>query len=480
MSALAAERLDVSSVHAASAAVANAFANWCFSSQDERADLLTQLARHLEQDREPLIRLAMDETSLGEQRLQGEFTRTVYQLDGFAQRLRDRRLIQAVDEPPVAGPPPAGHPRLQRVLVGVGPVAMFAASNFPFAFSVLGGDTASALAAGCTVVVRAHPGHPRLSRQVFATVQRVLSLQPQWHDLVTLVDGDSHEVGASLVRHPAICAVAFTGSFAGGNALSRIAGQRPRPIPFFGEMGSINPVVILPGAAQLTPDAAKELATSITASSGQMCTSPGVLLLLDERRSLEFVAHLGAALGQLPTHAMLTPGIRDNFDRGVARWESHDALTVHRSASAPAQAGAPVPMVGVAKGRDFIHSHALREEVFGPACLAVLCTDETEMLAALRAVEGSLTVTLWGLAPDQPRRNEFIQAAMSVGGRVLFGGVPTGVAVAEAQHHGGPWPSTTAPGYTAVGYNAVTRFLRPVALQGAPEWVDASLEASRA
>jgi len=436
----------------------------------QRAALLRGLAVALEGARDTLVPLADQETHLGPARLNGELDRTAFQLRGFAERLEAGAHLAFSEDAAVAGAPPAGRPRLARARVPVGPVAMFAASNFPFAFSVLGGDTASALAAGCPVVIKAHPGHPALSRATFDLAAAVVASQGLPAGTLQLVQGAGVAVGVALVRHPALEAVAFTGSYQGGAALQREANARPRPIPFYGELGSINPVVALPNAlAANGPALATTLAGSITLGCGQFCTSPGVVIVQDDDASRAFVRQLAEALAPARPHAMLHAGIRAHFEAGAARVQAHAG--VRTLVAGDAAAATPQPRLYATDAATFIASEALREEVFGPSALVVTTRSFDETLAVLRAVQGSLTVTLWGADADTPGHRRLVRAAQAVAGRVLFAGVPTGVAVTAAQQHGGPWPSSTAAFTTSVGYAAMERFLRPVALQDAPPWL---------
>ncbi|MGO4328973.1 aldehyde dehydrogenase (NADP(+)) [Cupriavidus sp. 2TAF22] len=457
------------------AAASAASADWAASTGATRARLLRGLAEALEAGRERLIPLADRETALGTARLNGELDRTAFQLRGFADVAEQGAVFAVQDDAAVAGAPPAGRPRLTRVRVPLGPVAMFAASNFPFAFSVLGGDTASALAAGCPVVVKAHPAHPELSRQTAALAREVMANQKLPAGLIGFVEGAAIATGVQLVQADAIAAVAFTGSFVGGTALARIAAQRPRPIPFFGELGSVNPVIVLPPA--LRGDAtelAQTLAGSICQGSGQFCTSPGVILVPKDAAGDAFVDALATQLAGLTPHAMLTPGIRHAFDKGTARWGQ--AAGVRPLVADVANADAtPRPYLAQTDAATFIANTGLHEEVFGAAALVVRTDAPSQVIDMLRAVGGSLTVTLWGVdagtgAPDAATL-ALVRAASQVAGRVLFAGVPTGVAVTAAQHHGGPFPASTAPATTSVGYAALDRFLRPVALQDAPAWL---------
>ncbi|WP_223508901.1 MULTISPECIES: aldehyde dehydrogenase (NADP(+)) [unclassified Pseudomonas] len=448
-------------------------AQWAASSAEQRIALLNGLAEALFADANRLALLANEETNLGIPRLLSELERTCFQLRGFAQQVAERRPFRVVDDAATPGVPPYGRPHVMKTLVPLGPVAMFSASNFPFAFSVLGGDTASALAAGCTVVVKAHSGHPRLSREVFFLAQRVLRELKLESGVIQFVEGAGHEVGVGLVRHPHIKAVAFTGSYQGGTALWREANARETPIPFYGELGSINPVVILPAALEHNPtELGMTLSKSIEFGCGQICTSPGVVVLFEGERSEAFVAGLSEGMQTHRHHLMLTPGMKHNFVEGVHRIKSVQGVDIVLDSLSTEDAQVPpTSFLARTTGANFIHHAELREEVFGPACLIVSVQTHEEILKVLRCIGGSLTTTIWGLEEDTVQNREILRAASQVAGRVLFSGVPTGVAICRAQVHGGPWPSSTMPLSTSVGYAALERFLRPIALQGAPEWV---------
>lgn len=458
-------------IDAAVLGAAAAAAAWASAGGIARAALLECLASALETSREELVSLADRETALGVQRLNGELDRTAFQLRRFSSLCRAGVPFEAVDDPAVGGAPPAGHSPMRRLRVPLGPVAMYAASNFPFAFSVLGGDTASALAAGCPVVIKAHPGHPALSRRTWSLAQSVLAGLDLPNGLIGFVQGASPAVGLALVRHPAIAAAAFTGSTRGGIALWKEAQARAVPIPFFGELGAINPVLVWPAAQ--TDALADALAASISLGCGQFCTNPGVIVLLKGPDTAAFQARLASALAQQQPHPMLTAGMREAFVAGRQRQLAHGAKALLQEADT---AQAPRPFLAEVPATSFIAEPELREEVFGPSSLVVHAASVAEAADALRAIGGSLTVTLHGVT-DDPEGRAALQAAMAVAGRVLFAGVPTGVAVTTAQQHGGPWPATTAPHTTSVGDAALDRFLRPVCLQDAPDWVWRTLPA---
>jgi acyl-CoA reductase-like NAD-dependent aldehyde dehydrogenase len=450
---------------------AQAFETWRCSDGDTRATLLDGLATALEADREGLVAVADTETGLGLVRLNGELDRTAFQLRRFARLARTGEAFRFTDDPAVAGAPPVGHPAMVRMRVPLGPVAMFSASNFPFAFSVLGGDTASALAAGCTVVVKAHNGHLHLSNRVYTLVQQVLRQQGVHDGVLQMVQGPGHQIGVGLVQHPLIAAGAFTGSTRGGSALQAAARARSRPIPFYGELGSINPVVATPQALQQGGSAlAQTLAVSITLGCGQFCTNPGLLVFQRSTESQVFVQALTDALRTQQPHVMLTQGMRQALDAGThAQLNAGAQALLHE----PVADRAPRPFLAEVDAATFLAQHALREEVFGPASLIVWTDSVAQTLEVLRAIGGSLTVTLWGMEHDTADNRQLVRAATAIAGRVLFAGVPTGVAVTAAQQHGGPWPSSTEPMSTSVGDAALERFLRPVALQDVPAWLQA-------
>jgi NADP-dependent aldehyde dehydrogenase len=446
-----------------------AFDHWQATDGATRAGLLNALAGALEQDREKLVELADAETGLGLPRLNGELDRTAFQLRRFATIAQNGGAFAFTDDPAVAGGPPAGHPAMMRVRMPLGPVAMFSASNFPFAFSVLGGDTASALAAGCSVVVKAHSGHLHTSGRVFGLARQVIAALGLPEGLIQMVQGAGSQVGVALIQHPLIAAGAFTGSTRGGAALRDAARARARPIPFYGELGSINPVVATPAALSKGGDAlVQTLAGSITLGCGQFCTNPGLLVLQRSPESHAFVAALTQALQAIQPHAMLTKGMRQALDQGTAAQLAAGARALLNT---PVSDICPKPFLAEVDAATFIENHQLQEEVFGPASLIVWTDSAQQTLHVLQAVGGTLTVTFWGADNDTPEVRRLVRGAMAIAGRVLFAGVPTGVAVTAAQQHGGPWPSSTEPMTTSVGDAALDRFLRPVSLQDMPAWL---------
>ncbi|MRX42235.1 aldehyde dehydrogenase (NADP(+)) [Agromyces kandeliae] len=446
------------------AAARRAFAVTAAATAAERAAWLRAAADALDAARDELVPIADEETRLGTARLTGEVARTTAQLRLFADAVLEGSYLEAtVDHPDATTIPP--RPDLRRMLRPLGPVAVFGASNFPFAFSVAGGDTASALATGCPVIVKGHPAHPRLSARTAEIVADALAAAGAPQGAFAHVTG--HETGVALVQHPEIRAVGFTGSLGGGRALFDLAQQRPDPIPFYGELSAVNPVLITPAAIEARADAlATGLAGSFTLGAGQFCTNPGVVFA---PAGSGFGERVRAALDAASTGPapMLTDGIAAAFASGIADLAGRDGVEVVAGDPTAQEPGTGAPVVLRTTTAAVVGDPgALLHECFGPSTLIVEYADVADALAAARAVGGSLTATVHaepgeGLAP-------IVEVLSEIAGRVLFAGWPTGVAVSWAQQHGGPWPSTTSI-HTSVGVTAMRRFLRPIAFQDAPE-----------
>ena len=435
---------------------------WRNAAGATKAGWLRAIADALEAHVDELVAIADRETRLGEVRLRGEVGRTTGQLRMFAGVVEEGAYLEIIvdDADPGATPP---RPDLRRLLVGVGPVAVFSASNFPFAFSVAGGDTASALASGNPVIVKAHSGHPELSRRTAEVVIAALRAAGAPDGSFALVEG--REAGNALVQHPVIQAAGFTGSVSGGRALFDLASGRPDPIPFYGELGSVNPVVITPAAAAARAEGlAAGLAASFTLGAGQFCTKPGVVFVPE---GAGFEDHLAGAVATAAGGPLLTDRITDAFPVGIDRLRDDAAVSVIAEGAETPDGARPLVLATTAAAVS-ARPDALLEEVFGPVTLLVRYTGDDDLQAALRAVPGSLTATLHSEAGDEVA--ETVDLLQQRAGRVLFSGWPTGVAVTWSQHHGGPWPATTSV-HTSVGATAIRRFLRPVAFQDAPQHV---------
>ena len=433
-----------------------------------RSSYLLALAEALDEHEDELVALAAEETGLTVARLRGELARTSFQLRLFARVVDDGGLgeqrLEPADPDFVLGP----RPELRRLLLPIGPVAMFAASNFPFAFSVLGGDTASALAAGCPVIVKAHPGHPRLSERTFALASDYLATAGAPHGILTLVSGEAE--GVQLLQHPAVRAASFTGSVRGGVFLAEIAARRPRPIPFFGELGSVNPVFVGPDAAE-RPEVAAGYAASVGGSAGQLCTKPGFLFA---PRDSSLGAAAAAELRDVPEHRMLYPGLGQGYAARRADILGAEGVRVLREGTVrEADGHLWVTPTLVSVTVDVLRSarEVLLDEAFGPLSIVVEYDDPRSLPAlAEEFFEGSLTTTLWTSDAESSAAwiPDLHRALLERSGRVIRNGWPTGVAVSPAQQHGGPWPSTTDSQTTSVGTAAVFRFLRPVTFQNLP------------
>ncbi|HEX3811553.1 MAG TPA: aldehyde dehydrogenase (NADP(+)) [Mycobacteriales bacterium] len=432
--------------------------------RDGRARMLRAMADALDGDRAEIVRLADRETALGETRLNGELTRTAFQLRLFAEVLLDGGYLEAtIDHPGDTAMGP--RPDLRRMLIPVGPVGVFGASNFPLAFSVPGGDTASALAAGCPAVIKAHPAHPATSQRTFERLLDGARAAGAPDGTVSLVHGQA--AGGVLVRHPAIRAVGFTGSLRGGRALFDIASARPDPIPFYGELGSLNPLVVTPAAAaERGAEIAAGYLGSVTMGVGQFCTKPGLAFV--PAGATELTAALAEATAAAPAGWMLSGGIRDAFEAGSAAMREQAGVSELATSTASPDGGfSAVPRLVRVAASDL--DGPLLEECFGPTAVVAEYADENELLATLGRLEGALTATLHigDGETDLPRR--VAESLSRRAGRVIYNAYPTGVAVTWAMHHGGPWPATTSELHTSVGTTAIRRFLRPISFQGAPQ-----------
>lgn len=437
---------------------------------EQRADLMRAIARELEATGDALIQTAMRETNLPEPRLRNERARTMFQLTSYADACEAGHWLEVRIDTAVAD---KGDPDLRKLQVALGPVVVFGASNFPLAYSTAGGDTASALAAGCPVVVKAHPAHAETSEIVAHAIARAVAASGLPKGVFGHVHGAGFETGKALVTHMHTRAVGFTGSFAGGKALFDWAAQRAVPIPVFAEMGSINPVFLLPGKLKTSGrELAAQLAGSITLGTGQFCTNPGLILALEGRDLDVFIEELGVAIGKAAPGTMLHHGIAKAYaDKRSAALAQENVNTVAVAAAAPKE-DQGVPTVASATAEAFFNNPILHQEVFGPYSLVIQCKDMDEMEKAARHLEGQLTVSLMATDADLAEHASLVGAAQDIGGRLILNGVPTGVRVALAMQHGGPFPATTDSRFTSVGSDGIKRWVRPLCYQG---WSDAAL-----
>lgn len=434
----------------------------------ERATFLETIAEAIEAIGDALIVRAMAETGLPRARLEGERGRTCGQLRLFAQVVRDGGFLEARVDPALPERMPLPRPDLRLRNVPLGPVAVFGASNFPLAFSVAGGDTASALAAGCPVIVKAHSAHPGVSELVGRAVQAAVAKCGLPAGVFAMLHGDGREIGQGLVADPRIKAVGFTGSRAGGLALVRTAQARPIPIPVYAEMSSINPVILLPAAlAARAEPIAHAFVAALTLGAGQFCTNPGLILAVDGPDLDRFLYVAGANVAAAPAQVMLTAGIRSAYEQGLAKLAEATGVTT-LAAGAPG-AGAASPSLFCVSGTDFRANPDLTEEVFGAASLVVRCQDLAEVRTILETLEGQLTVAVHADGTDHAALGDLLPKLELLAGRILVNGFGTGVEVAHAMVHGGPYPSTSDGRATSVGSLAIARFLRPVCYQNLPD-----------
>ncbi|WP_345763106.1 aldehyde dehydrogenase (NADP(+)) [Diaminobutyricibacter sp. McL0608] len=450
------------SVDTAMADAATAAPLLAASEPGDRAGWLRAIADRLDGDAEALIALAARETHLTEPRLRGELVRTTFQLRLFAEVVEEGRYLGAIIDHADPDWPMGARPDLRRMLRPLGPAAVYAASNFPFAFSVAGGDTAAAIAAGAPVVVKAHSAHPELSRAVAAHVDSALALSGAPRGAFALVEG--REAGRELVLDARLTVATFTGSLSGGRALYDLASARPEPIPFYGELGSVNPVFVTHAAASARPEEiARGFAASMTLGVGQFCTKPGVLFVPEDSAMTPLVVEAVRASVGGP---MLSGAIRDGYYASLDPLADREGVELLAGSSA--RSDQPTPTVYGTDVTTFLaHPEELLEEHFGPAALIVRYRAEGDLLDAARSLRGQLTATVQG--EDGDRIGELVELLAVKAGRVLWNGWPTGVSVTYAQQHGGPFPATTAPHFTSVGTTSIGRFLRPVAYQDTPD-----------
>ncbi len=454
-------------VAAAAEAAEAAFVEYNALAPERRAQFLEAIADQLDALDEAFIAIVCRETALPAGRIQGERARTSNQMRQFAKVLRRGDYLGARIDRVQPQRQPQSRPDLRQCRMGVGPVAVFGASNFPLAFSTAGGDTAAALAAGCPVVVKAHGGHMATAEQVAEAIERAVVATAMPAGVFNMIYGGG--VGEALVRHPAIQAVGFTGSLKGGRALCDLAAARPQPIPVFAEMSSINPVIVLPSALQARGEQiAQALASSVVLGCGQFCTNPGLVICIAGNAFSTFVAALSAQLADQPGQTMLNAGTLRSYTEAVQRLHQHPGV---RHLAGAEQAGdAARAQLFQADVSLLLNGDALlQEEVFGPTTVVVEVADEAQLRHALQALHGQLTATLIAEPDDLRRFAALVPVLERKAGRLLLNGYPTGVEVCEAMVHGGPYPATSDARGTSVGTLAIDRFLRPVCYQDYPD-----------
>jgi alpha-ketoglutaric semialdehyde dehydrogenase len=449
-------------------AAAAAFVDYRERSPEERATLLERIATEIEALGDSLIERACAETGLPVARITGERGRTCGQLRLFAQVVREGSWVDARIDTALPDRVPLPRPDIRRMLRPLGPVVVFGSSNFPLAFSTAGGDTASALAAGCPVVVKAHRAHPGTGELVGGAIARAVKALDLPAGVFSMLHGGGATIGMAMVRHPATAAVGFTGSQVAGKALFEAAARRTHPIPVFAEMSSLNPVFLLPEAVRTRGDAlADGLFGSFTLGAGQFCTKPGLVFAVRGAATDALLARLAKLVEGAPRGTMLSEEIRASFEKNREHVSALAGVTTGAVAAAPAGVGIQAgPSFAVTAAKRFLEAPQLATEAFGPFTLVILADDFEEMAACAREMEGQLTATLHGTDADLAGAGALLAAAEQIAGRLIINGFPTGVEVSPAMNHGGPWPATTDVRYTSVGTAAILRFARPVSYQG--------------
>ncbi|MDG0984179.1 MAG: aldehyde dehydrogenase (NADP(+)) [Planktomarina sp.] len=448
-------------------AAEDAFWSFGHARREDRAAFLNAIADEIEARADAITQIGTQETGLPEGRLQGERGRTVGQLRLFASHILAGDYLDSRHDPALPDRSPLPRPDMKMVQRPIGPVAVFGASNFPLAFSTAGGDTAAALAAGCPVVVKGHSAHPGTGEIVAEAINAAIATCGMHPGVFSLIQGGARDVGTSLVQHPLIKAVGFTGSLGGGRALFDLCAARPEPIPFFGELGSVNPMFLMPHALGARgAEIAAGWVGSLTMGAGQFCTNPGIAIVIDGPDVDDFVSASREALSAIAAQTMLTDGIADAYRAGQARVAG--ATGVREVFSSSSEGRQTTPHLYETDGDTWLANHALGEEVFGPLGLIVRVKDADQMSSIAKSLAGQLTCTLHLDSDDIEPAQCLVPVLERKAGRVLANGFPTGVEVADSMVHGGPYPASTNFGATSVGTLSIRRFLRPVCYQNMP------------
>ena len=431
-----------------------------------KASFLEAIASGIEAQRDFLRPTAIKETHLGDARLNGEITRTINQIKLFAELLKEGSWVNAIIDTAQPERKPLPKPDIRQMQKPIGVVAVFGASNFPFAFSTVGGDTISALAAGCTVVYKAHPGHPVLSEMVAQIIIDAAQKTNMPDGIFSMIQTDSIETATYLIKHPLIKAIGFTGSFKAGKSIYDVAAQRDEPIPVYAEMGSINPVFILPEMMQQKGDEiAKSLAASNLLSTGQFCTNPGIIISNENTDTEKFTTIFSECIKENAGDAMLTDSIFSSYENNIQKLLKENDVRIISKGNKSEKTNAVEPYMFATSADVFIKNKELHEEIFGPSSLHVTAKSKDEFIKIAEALQGQLTITIWGTENDISNYSELINYLELKAGRIIINGVPTGVEVTHAMMHGGPYPATTDSKFTSVGTTAIYRFTRPVCYQ---------------
>ena len=435
----------------------------------KKAKFLRAIADEIEALGQNLVQVAMRETNLPETRIVSERGRTTDHCRMFADLVEEGSWVDARIDTAQPNRTPLPKPDIRKMSFPIGPIVVFGAANFPLAYSTAGGDTASALAAGCPVIVKAHPAHAETSELVAGAIKKAIEKTGMPSNVFQHMHSSSFEVGQALVKHPFTKGVGFTGSLAGGKALYDLAQQRAQPIPVFAEMSSVNPVILLPKTLEM--QAAKQaalLAASITQGVGQFCTSPGLIIAIEGKGLTDFIHTLSAKISDTPAGAMLHQGIADNYLKRLTQSLSQKGITIEGQSTTIAEKNQGRPTIASVNAAEFLKNPLLAEEVFGPYSLIVKCKDFTELHTVVNHLHGQLTTSIFGNEEEIALHSALLNVITEKAGRLIINGVPTGVEVCPSMNHGGPYPATTDSRFTAVGTDAVKRFVRPVAYQNFP------------
>lgn len=431
----------------------------------QRAAFMKAIAIELENGGDEMIHAAMKESHLPEARMRGERARTIFQLNSYAEACEKGTWLDARIDTGIPDKTPA-KPDIRKMLVPLGPVVVFGASNFPFAYSTAGGDTACAFAAGCPVIVKAHPAHAETSEMVARAIFTAAEKCKMPKGIFAHIHGAGFEVGKALVQHPHTKAVGFTGSYKGGKQLFDWGNQRKEPIPVFSEMGSINPVFLMPEKLNESAGSiAEQYAGSITLGVGQFCTNPGLIIGIESEALKTFVHDLGKAIKKIEPAPMLHPGIAEAYDKNKGNALLQDDVHLVAESDTDVKENEGSPTLATATGQAFLNNPILHQEVFGPYSIIIRCKDMIEMIAVAKHLEGQLTSTIMATETDIKENDELVEAIKNICGRFILNGVPTGVEVCLSQQHGGPFPATSDSRFGAVGADGIRRFARPIAFQ---------------
>ncbi len=456
-------------IDAAVALAADAYIKYNQKSGSEKAAFLNAIADEILALDDVLIKTYCSESGLPEGRANGERGRTIGQLRAFATLVEEGSWVDATIDTGIPDRTPAPKPDLRKMMVPLGTVVVFGASNFPLAFSTAGGDTAAALAAGCPVIVKSHPMHAGTGELVASAIIKAAQNTGMPNGVFSNLNSSGIEVGVQLVQHPKVKAVGFTGSIKGGRSLFDLAAKREEPIPVFAEMGSVNPVIILPEALQnRTSELAKTYAGSITVGSGQFCTNPGLLLGIKGEGMTNFIQELSEEIVKIEPSCMLHPNIIGAYEKNKQTAIDQEGLVVAADYGSEIEVNYARQAIVTVKGDTFLQNTTLHQEVFGPFSMVVECENAAQLEEIISKLEGQLTGTIISDNDEISKYGHVVAALQTRVGRIIFNGVPTGVEVTAAMHHGGPYPASTDSRFTAVGTQSIKRWVRPFSFQDWP------------